>query len=350
MTSCRNLITDVPGLAVGNAHDAALCSGVTVLLADKPMIATVDVRGGGPGTRETDALSLGGMVDEVHGLVLSGGSAFGLAAATGVQGWLVERGIGYLAAGKRVPIVAQAVLFDLANGGDKAWGPSPPYEALARHACENAGAEFALGSAGAGYGATTVSLRGGLGSASVALDNGIVVGALVAVNAVGAVTIGDSAHFWAAPFEIGDEFGGLGLPSPWPAGGTEVHLKGGPREATTLAIVATNALLSKREAHRLAVMAQGGLTRAIYPAHTPLDGDAVFALATGAIPLADPVRDLARLGAIAGNTLARAIARSVYEAAEAPSFWLGPPAHRTRFARACPAGAQARGVQTGRLN
>ena len=334
MTRCRNLITDVPGLRVGNAHDARLASGVTVLLADRPVVAAVDVRGGGPGTRETDAVSLSGTVETVHALVLSGGSAFGLAAATGVQGWLAERGIGFEVGSARVPIVPQAALFDLLNGGDKAWGPSPPYEALARSACERAEAGFSLGSAGAGFGASTATLRGGLGSASEILDQGLIAGALAAVNAVGTATIGNTGHFWAAPFEKVAEFGGLGLPAPWPRDALEPRLKGGPHEATTLAIVATNARLSRREAHRLAVMAHTGLARAIYPAHTPLDGDVVFAVATGEVVLVDPIIDLARLGMAAANALARAIARAVYEAAPTPALWAGPPAYCTRHPRA----------------
>ena len=333
MTRYRNLISDIAGIRVGNAHGDRLCSGVTVLLADAPLIAAVDVRGGGPGTRETDAVGLAGTVDEVHAIVLAGGSAFGLSAATGVQSWLSERGIGFAIRSARVPLVPQAVLFDLLNGGDKAWGPSPPYEALGRKACETALADFALGSSGAGYGATTARVRGGLGSASQVLDHGLVVGALVAVNPVGSPTIGDTAHFWAAPFEVDGEFGGHGFPSPMPAGALEPRLKGGPQEATTIAIVATNAQLSTREAHRLAVMAQTGLARAIYPVHTPLDGDVVFAVATGEVALEDRILGLAELGTAAANVLARAVARGVYEAAATPSFWAGPPAYRTLFPR-----------------
>ncbi len=308
MTGHRNLITDVAGIRVGNADDDRLCSGVTVLLADRPLVAAADVRGGGPGTRETDAVGLAGTVDEVHAIVLAGGSAFGLSAATGVQSWLAERGIGFPIRSARVPLVPQAVLFDLLNGGDKAWGPSPPYEALGRMACEAASVDFALGSAGAGYGASTARLRGGLGSASQALDRGLVVGALAAVNPVGSPTIGDTAHFWAAPSEVDGEFGGHGFPSALPAGALEPRLKGGPQEATTIAIVATNARLSTREAHRLAIMAQTGLARAIYPVHTPLDGDVVFAIATGEVALEDRVHGVAELGAAAANVLARAVA------------------------------------------
>jgi hypothetical protein len=173
MTGPRNLISDIAGVRVGNAHDERLGSGVTVLLADNRLIAAVDVRGGGPGTRETDAVSLAGMVDEVHAIVLSGGSAFGLSAATGVQSWLAERGVGFAIRSARVPLVPQAVLFDLLNGGNKAWGSSPPYEGLGRMACEAASANFAIGSAGAGFGATTARTRGGLGSASQVLDHGL---------------------------------------------------------------------------------------------------------------------------------------------------------------------------------
>jgi L-aminopeptidase/D-esterase-like protein len=327
-----NLITDVPGLTVGNAIDVRLASGVTVLLPERPAVAAIDVRGGGPGTRESDALGLAGTVSEVHALVLSGGSAFGLSAATGVQSWLRERGTGFKVGGMHVPIVPQAILFDLINGGDKDWGASPPYERLGRGACEAARLQFALGSAGAGYGATTATLRGGLGSASTALPDGLIVGALVAANPLGSVTVGDTRHFWAAPFEQADEFGGLGLPSPIPADATVPRLKGGPLQSTTIAIVATNARLTKPEAHRLAVMAQSGLARAIHPVHSPLDGDVVFALATGEIALSEETRGLTLLGAAAADTLARAVARGIYEAAPAPALWQGPPAWRTRFA------------------
>ncbi|MGZ5852241.1 MAG: P1 family peptidase, partial [Hyphomicrobium sp.] len=247
------------------------------------------------------------------------------------QSWLAEHGVGFAIRSARVPLVPQAVLFDLLNGGNKAWGSSPPYEGMGRMACETASVDFALGSAGAGFGATTARTRGGLGSASQTLDRGLVVGALAAVNPVGSPTIGDTPHFWAAPFEVGNEFGGHGFPNPLPPGALEPRLKGGPQEATTIAIVATNAKLSTREAHRLAVMAQTGLARAIYPVHTPLDGDVVFAVATGEVELDDPVLGLARLGTAAANVLARAVARGVYEAAPAPGYWAGPPAYRTLF-------------------
>ncbi len=332
MTNCQNIITDVPGLKVGNAEDRRAFTGVTVVLPEAPCTAAIDIRGGGPGTRDSGALGLAGTVEQIHAIVLSGGSGFGLAAATGVQSWLARRNIGFEIGAARVPIVPQAVLFDLLNGGEKSWKDNPPYETLGREACESAArGPFTLGSAGAGFGATTATLRGGLGSASEAIEGGLVVGALVAVNAVGTATVGDTPHFWAAPFEREHEFGGHGLPSPMPADAQTLRLKGAPAENTTLAVVATNARLDKRAAHRLAVMAQTGLARAIYPVHTPLDGDTVFAMSTGEIALSDPVNDLARLGAVAGNTMARAVARGVYEAAPAPSGWTGPPAYRSRF-------------------
>lgn len=332
MTRCRNLITDVPGVRVGQAHDEQLMSGVTVVLPDRPVVAAVDVRGGGPGTRETDALSLSGSVDEVHAIVLSGGSAFGLSAATGVQSWLAERGVGFAVRTARVPIVPQAILFDLLNGGDKSWGARPPYAELARQACERAGLDFELGSTGAGYGASTATLRGGLGSASQRLSNGRIVGALAAVNAAGSATIGSTGQFWAAPFEVGTEFGGRGMSVPLEPGALVPHLKGGPGESTTLAVVATNVRLDKRQALRLAVMAQAGLARALHPVHSPLDGDAVFALSTGEIGLSDPVIALAELGSAAANVLARAVARGVFEAAPAPPGWTGPVAYGEAFA------------------
>lgn len=328
MTSCRNLITDVPGLAVGQAHDDSVVSGVTVLLPEHPVVAAVDVRGGGPGTRETDALGLAGSVEAIHALVLSGGSAFGLSAASGVQSFLAARGVGFAIGSVRVPIVPQAVVFDLLNGGDKSWGVTPPYERLARAACAAAAVDFELGSAGAGYGASTALHRGGTGSASQILPDGSLVGALAIVNAAGSVTIGDTPHFWAAAFEQDHEYGGLGSLAAMPDTALRPRLKGTVRENTTIAVVATDVALTRPQAYRLAVMAQTGLARAIYPVHTPLDGDVVFAISTGARPLVDPIGQLATLGAIAANVLARAVARGVYEAAPAPAVWTGPASYR----------------------
>ncbi len=325
----RNTITDVPGLRVGSADDARLRSGVTVVLSDAPMRGAVDIRGGGPGTRDTHALMPEGVAGELHAVVLSGGSAFGLDAATGAQAWLRERGEGFAVGRARVPIVPQAILFDLLNGGDKDWGRFPPYRDMAYAACESAGAEVALGSAGAGYGATTQRLKGGLGSASAMTADGITLGALAVVNAAGNVTVGESPQFWAAPFEIGAEFGGRGWPQVMPPDALEPRTKAGARADanTTLAVVATDADLDKLALKRLAIMAQTGLSRAIYPVHTPLDGDIVFALSTGRGPAVEPVFALAELGALASCVLARAVARAVFEAAAFPGGD-GPPAYR----------------------
>ncbi len=321
MPGPKNLITDVGGLRVGNAEDARLKSGVTVVLPDQPAVAAVQVLGGAPGTRETDALEPHNTLHEFHGLVLSGGSAFGLDAASGVQAALREKGVGFRVGGALVPVVPAAILFDLINGGDKDWGRYPPYRELGYEAVANAGADFRIGTAGAGTGALTAGLKGGLGSASTRLPNGVTVGALAAVNPVGSVTVGRMPHFWAAPFEIGDEFGGLGLPSPLPADATDLRWKFEegplPGRATTITIVATDAKLSKAAAKRLAVSAHDGFARAIWPTHTPADGDLVFAVATGASGVELGIEDAAALYAAAGATMARAIARGVFVATPA---------------------------------
>ncbi len=314
----RNLITDVPGLLVGHAHDEKLASGVTAIVFDEPAVASGDVRGGAAGTHETDLLRPEQTVERVDAIVLSGGSAFGLDAPGGAQAFLREQGRGFAIGSARVPIVPGAILFDLLNGGNKDWGRFPPYRDLGFAAAANAARDFALGTAGAGYGATTVNLKGGLGSASAQMHDGTVVGAIVAVNAVGSVTVGSSPHFWAAPFEQDGEFSGRGFPASMPADALTVRFKGGPRESTTIALVATDATLSKAQAKRLAVVAHDGLARAIYPVHTPLDGDIVFAASTAKRPLADPIAALAELGALAANVLARAVARAAFEATALP--------------------------------
>jgi D-aminopeptidase len=309
----RNLITDVPGLRVGHAQDERLGSGSTAIVFDAPAVAAVDVRGGAPGTRETDLLDPGMLVEHIDAIALSGGSAFGLDAASGVQAWLREQGRGFAVGTARVPIVPGAILFDLTHAGDKDWGRYPPYREFGYAAAAAADLDFALGSVGAGTGATTLNLKGGIGSASAVCD-GVTIGALAAVNAAGSVVVGDGPWFWAAPFEVAKEFGGRGFPSPLPAGALEPRTKGAPRANTTLVTVATDAALTKSQAKRVGVMAQDGLARAIYPVHTPLDGDIVFAASTGQRPLADPPRDLIRIGAVAMQVVARAIARAVYEA------------------------------------
>ncbi|RVU12590.1 P1 family peptidase [Methylobacterium oryzihabitans] len=320
MSLPHNSLADIPGLAVGHADDARLASGVTAILFDAPATASVDVRGGGPGTRETDLLDPERTVTGIDALVLSGGSAFGLDAAGGVTAWLAENGRGFPVGEARVPIVPAAILFDLLNGGDKAWGRFPPYRDLGYAAAARARpGPFALGSVGAGLGARTANLKGGLGSASAAVaGTGARVAALVVVNALGRATVGDGPHFWAGPFEEAAEFGGLGPAPTIPPGAFDWPVKPMAGANTTLAVVATDARLTKAEARRLAVMAQDGLARALLPVHTPLDGDLVFAAATGLVALADPVYDLARLGEAAARVLARAVAVGVHRARALP--------------------------------
>lgn len=319
-TGPRNLITDVAGLRLGNAEDARLKSGVSVVLCEEPAVAGVQVLGGAPGTRETDLLEPHNLAEAVDAIVLSGGSAFGLDAASGAQAALREQGRGFRIGDQTIPLVPCAILFDLLNGGDKNWGRYPPYRELAYRATLAASRDFAIGSTGAGTGATTAGLKGGLGSASTVLENGITVGALAAVNAVGSVTVGQGRHFWAAPFEMDDEFGGLGLPHPLPADAREIGLKTRrPRigENTTIAVIATDAVLTKAAAKRLAIAAHDGFARAIWPAHTPLDGDLVFALATGRSRRPLELDEAIDLYATAGATMARAIARGVHAATAA---------------------------------
>jgi len=325
----RNLITDVAGVLVGNADDARLASGVTAIVFEEPAVAAIDVPGGPPGTRATGLLEPHRTVERIDAVVLSGGSAFGLDDASGVQALLRERGRGFAVGEVRVPLVCGAVLFDLLNGGDKNWGRFPPYRDLGYAAAAAAGASFALGTAGAGFGATTYDLKGGLGSAFARTRDGHGMGALVATNACGRVTVGDGPHFWAAAFEMDREFGGLGFAPSVPPASLMPYGKGRPGENTTIAIVATDAALSKGQTKQLAIMAQDGLSRAIYPAHTTLDGDTVFAAATGRRPLADPVNELTELGAVAANVLARAVARGVFEAKALP----GLPSWQDRHGR-----------------
>lgn len=311
----RNLLTDVDGIRVGNAEDTEISTGVTVVLPDEPAVTVFDARGGGTGTRDVEVLGPDSTVQEAHGIVLSGGSAFGLDAAGGVQAWLAERGIGFHVREAVVPIVPQAILFDLLNGGRKDWGDTPPYRALARRACETASVDFALGNVGAGHGAVAGGLKGGLGSASVYdAVTGATVAALAAVNSVGSVLFPESAAFLAWDAERDQEFGGRPPPFDFPRGRVEMPKQAQPGENTTLAVVATDAILDKSQARRVAIMAQDGFARAIRPVHSPLDGDVVFMISTGRVPLADPVLGLAHLGTHAADCVARAIARGVFEA------------------------------------
>src|SRR5712671_5153433 len=292
MGSLKNLLTDIPGVRVGHADDARLASGVTAIIFDSPAIASIDVRGGGPGLRESALLQPEAAVEAVDAITLSGGSALGLDAAGGVQAWLAEQGRGLRIREAVIPIVPGAICFDLLNGGNKAWGRFPPYRDLAYAAACAASTDFALGSVGAGLGATTANFKGGLGSASAQTDGGVTVGALAVVNAVGSVTIGDGPWFWAAPFETDGEYGGRGMPASFTPDMLSMRIKGGAAatsvENTTLAIVVTDAELTKPQAKRLAMIAQTGFARAIYPVHTPLDGDVLFAAATCEKPV-DPL-------------------------------------------------------------
>ena len=316
-----NLITDVAGLRVGNAEDHAIKTGTTVLVGDRPFRASVDVMGGSPGSRETDLLAPDKLVEEIDAITLSGGSAFGLDAASGVSDGLRATGRGFRVADVTIPIVPGAILFDLLNGGDKGWSENP-YRALGRHALDAAGTEFEIGTAGAGTGALTANLKGGLGSASLVLRSGHTVGALVGANGTGIATAGERANFWAAPHEIDGEFGGLGTwPHPVPFLESSLTKRDYAENAianTTIAIVATDADLSKAQLKRLAVAAQDGIARAMSPSHALVDGDIVFAVSTGAKPLIDPIIDAMHLGHAAAICLARAISRAIYLARPAP--------------------------------
>ncbi|AJY44885.1 P1 family peptidase [Martelella endophytica] len=313
-----NLITDVAGLAVGHAQDLDLASGVTAIVFDRPATASGLSLGGAPGSRDQLLLDPARTVETVDAFVLSGGSAFGLDAPGGAQSALRAAGRGLAIGPALIPIVPGAILMDLLNGGDKDWGLHAPYRDLGYDACRNAApGPFALGTIGAGTGATTVNLKGGLGSASATSVAGHVVGSLAAVNAMGSVTIGDGPHFWAAPLERDGEFGGLGMPSPLPEDWDRLRIKGGPTTATTIAVVATDARLTKQQAYRLAVMAHDGFARAIHPAHLPYDGDTVLSAATGVKDAPDDFA-FAELCLLAMTTTARAIARGVHNAKALP--------------------------------
>jgi L-aminopeptidase/D-esterase-like protein len=321
----RNLITDVAGLTVGHATDEKVRSGVTALLCGAGWQAGVDVRGGGPGGREIDALAPENLVGRAHAIVLAGGSVFGLAAADGVTAALSARGAGLKLRPDSlpIPIVPSAVLHDLGNGGEKNWGLMPPYRDLGLRAFDAAAGDFALGPVGAGRGAMAGSIKGGIGSASLDLGDGIIVGALVAVNCVGSPLMPDGKTYWAWALELDGEFGGGGAPRERmdlsdPAPDDSRLLALGRLAAganTTLGVVACNAALTTAECKRVAMMAQDGIARAVRPAHTPFDGDTVFALASGAVGFKSDQPHpayLGRLGSAAADCVARAIARAVH--------------------------------------
>jgi L-aminopeptidase/D-esterase-like protein len=311
----RNLITDVSGILVGQAEDHAAITGATVVVAEAPAVAAVDVRGGAPGSRETELLRSGTLVERVDAVVLSGGSAFGLDAAAGAMDALAAQGRGFAVGEARVPIVPAAILFDLNFPTRRHWTGEPPHRRLGREAVSRAATDFALGNAGAGFGAKAGRLKGGLGSASLVLRDGATVGAIVAVNAVGSVVRPDCGRLWAAEFALPGEI----PPQPTTPDAPLVPedfsacaaLLAGAN--TTIALVATDAPLDKNACQRFAMMAQDGLARAIRPAHTPFDGDTVFALSTGTGTPVAPER-LAVLGSLAADCLARAVMRAVVAA------------------------------------
>lgn len=329
-TGRKNLLTDVAGIAVGQAHDSKIATGVTVVLFEPDAVASVAITGGAAAGRDQECLSPEAQLERIQGLVFAGGSGYGLDAATGAQAWLREHGRGVTFGRTIIPIAPQAICFDLMNGGDKDWGRFPPYRDLAYAACESAAHDFALGSVGAGFGATTADLKGGIGSASAVASGGATVAALAVVNAIGSAVIDGGPHFWAAPWEIDDEFGGLGMPA---RPSTLLRWKGDGQPATTIGMVATDAALTKAQARRLAIAASGGLSKGLRLAHAIYDGDTIFGVSTAKQPLRDPVRDMIEICAQASDCLARAIARGVFAATALP-FPGALPAWRDKFATA----------------
>ena len=312
----NNLITDVEGFLVGNAEDHTLKSGVSVLAGEEPFVSSAHIMGGAPGTRDTDLLEPDKLVDKIDALVLSGGSAFGLDSASGVVEGLLSEGRGFLVGPVKVPLVPTAILFDLLNGANNDWIQNP-YPALGRLAYDAKAKNFELGTVGAGTGALTACHKGGLGSASLITENGFTIGALVAVNAIGAVTYPGGNALIAAPFEMEHEFGNAPLNREKGLCRTPDSRKLealNPKGNTTIAIVATDAILSKADAKRLAIAAHDGFARAILPAHTPFDGDIVFAASSGRLAMNDHPGDLKEICHAAALTLTRAIGRAVYNA------------------------------------
>lgn len=322
-----NSITDIGGIKIGHAHDARVKTGVSVLIPDQPALCAVDVRGGGPGTRETDALGASNLVDRVHAIVLSGGSVYGLAAADRVCAILGTQGIGYAPAPHLPlgqvpvsPIVPSAILFDNANGGDKAWGDNPPFADLAAQAMQNLSTDRRNGSVGAGFGATAGIYAGGLGSVSETVGVGgttYIVGAMIAANPVGSPFMPNTDCFWAWPFEQNKEYGGKRPPADYRYGApsdTKLSHLSAAGAATVIGAVATNAPLTQKQLRRMAMMAQDGIAMAVQPSHTPLDGDTIFALSTVQATLDLSPVALADLGAAAARCVARALSLGIHTA------------------------------------
>ncbi len=334
-------------IKVGHSADPELKSGTTVILPDRPVCAAAHISGGAPGTRETDVLRPENTVDRIDAITLSGGSVFGLAAADGAVAWLAGEGRGFIARRRALPIVPAAIVLDLDNGGDGSRLPGPthrqaggrppenPYHALGYRAAASAVSDFAIGSVGAGTGATSQNLKGGFGAAVSDLPDGGHVAAFVVVNPGGRVTFGDGPHFRAAFCEQDGEFGGLGFPrTVTPDMDAPLVRADAERLAsTTLAVVATDVPLDKTQLKRIAIAAHDGLALAVFPVHTPFDGDSVFAMSTGdrTASGSDDVSifGLKDIGARAATTLARAIALAVYHATPVPGDPM--PTWRERF-------------------
>ena len=312
-----NQITDVNGLTIGEAHDEKTATGVTVFLFEEPATASVCFAGGGPANRDTACLEPDAAVETIDALVLSGGSGFGLDAASGVQAWLRENNRGLPVGPVKVPIVPQAIIFDLLNGGNKEWGRFPPYRELAYEAACRTGRTVTQGSAGAGFGATTVNFKGGSGSTSIRTPSGFTIGAYAVVNSLSSAVIGNGPYFWAAPYELNGEFGGLGMPASFEPDDIKIDWKG-KSFATTIAVLATDARLTKAQAKRLSIAAQGGLAKALRLSHGFMDGDTLFFISTGKKNLTDIAHQMTELGSLASDCLARSVARGVFEASSLP--------------------------------
>lgn len=312
---------DIADVRVGHASDAKAKTGTSVIVFDVPATASVCVLGQAPGTRETELLDPSRTVEKIDALVLSGGSAFGLAAAEPVMAELAKAGRGFQAGPARVPIVPAAILFDLANSGEKPNDLQVLYRKLGSKAFKAADTNQFIGAIGAGTGATTGAGKGGFGTASSVFDDGApeplrgrTVAALVAVNAIGSPYLGDGPHFRAAPFELDEEFGGLGMPEESPDRTPRMKTLAKPGQNTTIGAIITDVALNKRACHSLAIAGQDGIANAIYPAHTSLDGDLVFATSVNNnFAVEDPIL-LALVQACATATMARAIARGVHAA------------------------------------
>ena len=314
----NNLITDVDNILVGNAEDKNVGTGVTVLIPPIGSTAAADVRGGAPGTREVGALNPYNLVDTIDAIVLSGGSAWGLEAASSAANFIGKSGRGFKTTEniKNVPMVPAAILFDLSNGGSKDWGDTPPYNKLGIEAASKASIKFKLGNIGSGYGAKAGSLKGGLGSASFENEEGLKVGGLFAVNSFGSVVNSETGQFWAASDELNNEFGGMGAPQDLPedilAGSSIGHAL--EKSNTTIGIVATNAKLDSKTAKRIAIMSHTGMARAIRPIHTPVDGDVIFVVSTNTFDRELTYREINEIGELGARVCSRSISRAIYEA------------------------------------